>query len=121
MRSYSIAMIAACPFPVNYGSPAAIRELSATLSEMGHDIHIVTYPHGQDISVGKARLHRVAENRPAGSFSAGPSREKMYFDFLMLGDRHKTLRQEKFDIINSHNYQEPLIAIFGKFVTYKSH
>ena len=112
-------MIAACPFPVNYGSPAAIRELSATLSEMGHDIHIVTYPHGQDISVGKARLHRVAENRPAGSFSAGPSGEKLYFDFLMLGELHKTIRQEKIDIIHAHNYEGALIGIFGKFVTGK--
>ena len=42
-------MVAACPFPVNYGSPGAVRELALTLSEMGHNVHIVTYPEGQDL------------------------------------------------------------------------
>jgi 1,2-diacylglycerol 3-alpha-glucosyltransferase len=119
MRSYSIAVIAACPFPVNYGSPGAIRELSATLSEMGQDVHIVTYPRGEDLSVGKARLHRVGWNRPNGVFSAGPSGEKLILDFLMIGEVYKTIRREKIEIIHAHNYEGALIGMFGKFLTRK--
>ncbi|HAF16653.1 MAG TPA: hypothetical protein DCK99_23750, partial [Blastocatellia bacterium] len=47
-KRYSIAMVAACPFPANHGSAASIREMSDTLSEMGHNVHIVTYPTGQE-------------------------------------------------------------------------
>jgi glycosyltransferase involved in cell wall biosynthesis len=112
-------MVAACPFPVNYGSPAAIRELSETLSEMGHDIHVVTYPDGQDLSVGKARLHRVTRNRRNGAFSAGPSGEKLLLDFLMLGELCKTVRREKIEIIHAHNYEGALIGLFGKLMTGK--
>jgi glycosyltransferase involved in cell wall biosynthesis len=117
MRPLSVAVVAACPFPVNYGSPAAIRELSAALSEMGIDIHIVTYPHGQDLPVGKAQLHRVAQKRQYRPPAAGPSGEKLYFDFLMLGELAKVVRQQKIDVIHAHNYEGALIGIFGKFVT----
>ncbi|MBV8098685.1 MAG: glycosyltransferase family 4 protein [Verrucomicrobia bacterium] len=119
MKPCSIAVVAACPFPVNYGSPGAIRELSATLSEMGIDVHIITYPHGQDLSVGKAKMHRVARNQRYRPPAAGPSGEKLYFDFLMLGELCKIVRQEKIDIIHAHNYEGALIGLFGKFVTGK--
>ena len=119
MRPLSVAVVAACPFPVNYGSPGAIRELSAALSEMGIDIHIVTYPHGQDLSVGKGQLHRVAQKHQYRPPAAGPSGEKLYFDFLMLGELWKVVRQQKIDVIHAHNYEGALIGIFGKFVTGK--
>ena len=55
---YSVAMVAACPFPANHGSAASIREMSDTLSDMGHNVHIVTYPMGQeDIRVRRATVH----------------------------------------------------------------
>ncbi|MBV8278760.1 MAG: glycosyltransferase family 4 protein [Verrucomicrobia bacterium] len=119
MRPCSIAVVAACPFPVNYGSPGAIRELSATLSEMGIDVHIVTYPHGEDLSVGKAQLHRVAPDHEFRAPTAGPTGEKLYLDFLMFGKLCKTIWQEKVDIIHGHNYEGVLIGLFGKLVTRK--
>ena len=113
-------MVAACPFPVNYGSPGAIRELAATLSEMGHDIHVVTYPYGQDLTVGKARLHRVAlKQRRNSAVSAGPYAEKFLVDFLMIGELCKTIRREKIDIIHAHNYEGALIGLIGKILTGK--
>jgi 1,2-diacylglycerol 3-alpha-glucosyltransferase len=119
MRPQSIAVIAACPFPVNYGSPGAIRELSAALSEMGIDIHVVTYRHGEDLSVGKAQLHRVGRDRRYRRPEAGPSGEKLYLDFLMLGGLCKTVWREKIDIIHAHNYEGALIGLFGKLLTRK--
>ena len=69
-ESYSIAMVAACPFPANHGSAASIREMSDTLSDMGHNVHIVTYPFGQeDIRVRRAKVHRTA------TLSAGDERQ----------------------------------------------
>ncbi len=62
---YSIAMVAACPFPANHGSAASIREMSDTLSDMGHNVHIVTYPTGQEeIRVRRANVHRTSTFRP---------------------------------------------------------
>ena len=119
MRSYSIAVVAACPFPVNYGSPGAIRELSATLSEMGQEVHIVTYPQGEDLPVGQAHLHRVSRPGVNRAFSVGPSGEKLFLDFLMLGELCRTIRREKIEIIHAHNYEGALIGLFGKLMTGK--
>jgi 1,2-diacylglycerol 3-alpha-glucosyltransferase len=117
MKPLSIAVIAACPFPVNYGSPGAIRELSAALSEMDVDMHVVTYPHGEDLPVGKAQVHRAAENRRYRPPSAGPSGEKVYLNVFMLGVICKTIWREKIDVIHAHNYEGALIGLFGKLVT----
>src|SRR6201993_2197530 len=82
---YSIAMVAACPFPANHGSAASIREMSDTLSDMGHNVRIVTYPTGQeDIRVRRASVHRTAPFRPERNARVGPSGEKFLLDFQLL-------------------------------------
>ncbi len=84
-KAYSIAMVAACPFPANHGSAASIREMSDTLSEMGHNVHIVTYPTGQEeIRVRHAKVRRTGPFRPEGNAKVGPSAEKFVFDFKLL-------------------------------------
>jgi glycosyltransferase involved in cell wall biosynthesis len=110
-------MVAACPFPVNYGSPAAIRELSETLSEMGHDVHVVTYPFGEDLSVGGARVHRVRHWRKSAGLQVGPSKDKPLLDFLLLRKLCQVIREHKIDIIHGHNYEGGLAGVAAKFVT----
>ncbi|MFL6599056.1 MAG: hypothetical protein ACJ8KF_14020, partial [Chthoniobacterales bacterium] len=78
---YSIAMVAACAFPANHGSPASVREMSDTLSKMGHAVHIVTYSTGQkDIVVRHAKVHRTAPFHPETNAKVGPSWEKFLED-----------------------------------------
>src|SRR5947208_17143594 len=84
-KRYSIAMVAACPFPANHGSAASIREMSDTLSRMGHAVHIVTYQTGQtDIAVGHAKLHRTGPFRPETNAKVGPSSEKFREDLALF-------------------------------------
>ena len=108
-------MVAACPFPVNYGSPAAIRELSETLSEMGHDVHVVTYPFGEDLSVGGAHVHRVRHWRKSAVLQVGPSKDKPMLDFLLVRKLCQVIREQKIDIIHGHNYEGGLAGVAAKF------
>ena len=119
MRPFSVAMIAACPFPVNYGSPGAIRELTETLSEMGHQVHVITYPYGQDLSVGTAHLHRVGPEQKSQGPSAGPSIGKIFLDLRLFREICRVVREERIDLIHAHNYEGALLGIFAKFVTRK--
>ena len=50
-RKHKVVMVAACPFPANHGSPASIREMSEALVELGHEVHILTYPIKENIPV----------------------------------------------------------------------
>jgi 1,2-diacylglycerol 3-alpha-glucosyltransferase len=114
-----IAMVAACPFPANYGSPAAIRELSETLAEMGHDIHVVTYPYGEDLPLGPAKLHRIKHGDSKRGTHVGPSREKPWLDFLVLVELCRVIHREKIEIIHAHNYEGGLVGVAAKFLTWR--
>jgi 1,2-diacylglycerol 3-alpha-glucosyltransferase len=117
MKGYSIAMVAACPFPANYGTPGAIRELSQSLAGLGHDVHIVTYPFGEDLPVEGIRVWRPRYWRRPSSFHAGPSMEKLLLDFLVLIKLCRVIRRERITIIHAHNYESALIAFAARLLT----
>ena len=122
---YRVAMVAACPFPANYGSPAAIREMSVTLAEMGHEIHVVTYPQGEDLPLGDLKLHRVRADASAAREAAiqphrhtvGPSAGKPLLDLRMVGTLCRVIREENIEIIHAHNYEGALIGAAAKLLT----
>jgi 1,2-diacylglycerol 3-alpha-glucosyltransferase len=115
---YSIAMVAACPFPANHGSAASIREMSDTLSEMGHAVHIVTYPTGQkDITVRYAKVHRTGPFQPETNAKVGPSSEKFVEDLALLRLLRCVIQRERIDIIHAHNYEAALIGVMAKWIT----
>jgi 1,2-diacylglycerol 3-alpha-glucosyltransferase len=115
---YSVAMVAACPFPANHGSAASIREMSDTLTDMGHKVHIVTYPIGQgDIRVRRARVHRTAPFREEQNAKVGPSADKFALDFQLLRLLCRVIREERIDIIHAHNYEGALVGLMAKWLT----
>lgn len=114
----SIAMVAACPFPANYGSSASIRELANILGNRGYQVHVVTYPLGDaDLPVGRAHIWRTAYWRKQGRTYIGPAWEKFIFDLLMVFKLIRVIRREKIDIIHAHNYEGVLIGTIAKLFT----
>ncbi|MEO8440596.1 MAG: glycosyltransferase family 4 protein [Spartobacteria bacterium] len=117
-RGYTIAMVAACPFPANHGSAASIREMSDTLSAMGHRVHIVTYAFGQEeIEVRRAKVHRTAPFKSEQNAKVGPSSNKFLYDFQLCRLLIRVIRDEKVDIIHAHNYEGALVGIMSKWIT----
>jgi 1,2-diacylglycerol 3-alpha-glucosyltransferase len=111
-------MVAACPFPANHGSAASIREMSDTLADMGHDVHIVTYAIAQpDIKVRRAKVHRIGPFQPEKDAKVGPSAEKLVSDLRLLRLLLKVIRRERIQIIHAHNYEGALIGIMAKWIT----
>lgn len=110
-------MITPCQFPANYGSPAAVLEMAETLAKRGHDVHVITYPEGDDIPVTAARLHRVGRPRAARTTRVGPTLIKLWWDFLLILETVRVIRRERCDVIHAHNYDGCLIGVIAKFVT----
>src|SRR2546421_6246095 len=107
-----VARVAVCISPANFGSAASIREMSDTLSDMGHNVHIVTYPTGQeDIRVRRAKVHRTSSFRPETDAKVGPSPEKFLLDCRLLRLLLRVIRQQHIDIIHAHNYEGALIGL----------
>lgn len=110
-------MVAACPFPANHGSPASISEMSQALSSLGHKIHIVTYPMGQDIPTGDVLVHRVGRIFGKKRIIVGPTYYKPLLDLLLLIKTCRLILEEKIDIIHAHNYEGAIIGYIAKKIT----
>ncbi|HLW69982.1 MAG TPA: glycosyltransferase family 4 protein [Candidatus Binataceae bacterium] len=113
-----IAMVAACPFPANFGSSASIRELSKILGDRGYDVHVVTYHIGDDrLPVGNAQVWRTRYWGKKRREYTGPAWQKFILDLLMVFTLIRVIRREKIDLIHAHNYEGVLIGMIAKLFT----
>ena len=110
MPGYSIAMVAACPFPANHGTPAAIREMSEELARRGHSIRVVTYPLSHDIPVAGLEIDRVAHVGSNREVNVGPSYQRLAFDALLVLKHFQVVRRHHIELIHAHNYEAMLIG-----------
>jgi glycosyltransferase involved in cell wall biosynthesis len=117
MKPYRIAMVAACPFPANHGSPASIREMSEALAHLGHEVHVVTYPTGQDIPVRGVTIHRAARILSLKEVTVGPSWKRPILDLMLAVKLCRVVRRERIEIIHAHNYEGALVGFLAKLFT----
>lgn len=115
-----VAMVAACPFPANHGTPGAIRELAIHLARQGHEVHVVTYPQGETISADGLHIHRVkVPFYKAGPIRIGPSFERLLFDAFLVPKLIQVIRRHKIQVIHAHNYEANVVGWLAKLVTRK--
>src|SRR5205823_13827412 len=93
------------------------REMSETLCALGHEIHIVTYPFGEDLPVGSAKIWRVRSWGRSDKIFVGPSFGKLVLDFLLIIELCRVIWRERIDIIHAHNYEGALIGFIAKALT----
>jgi 1,2-diacylglycerol 3-alpha-glucosyltransferase len=110
MRKYSIAMVAACPFPANHGTPAAIREMSEELVRRGHTVRVVTYPLTDNIPISGVAIDRVRQIGFNRVIKVGPNYQRLIFDFLLIFKLMRIVRRHQIDVIHAHNYEAALVA-----------
>jgi glycosyltransferase involved in cell wall biosynthesis len=117
VKKLSVAMVAACPFPANWGTPGSIREMATALAARGHQVHVVTYPFGEDLPVKGAVLERAWYWKKTGRLQSGPFLEKFLLDLFLLIKLIRVVRREKIDLIHAHGYEAVLIGTVAKLLT----
>ena len=103
-------MVAACPFPANHGTPAAIREMSQELARRGHTVRVVTYPLSDRIPVEGVAIDRVRQIGFNRTITVGPSYQRIGYDILLIFKLLKVVRTHRIEIIHAHNYEAALVA-----------
>ena len=115
-----ICVLAACPFPANHGTPGSIRELTNSLAEAGHEVHLVTYPHGEEMKVHEAvKIHRVAKWSRRDRVVVGPTWKKPFYDFLMVFKAIQICWKYDIDLIHAHLYEAAIAAWLTRSVTFR--
>jgi len=107
----TVAIVAACPFPQDRGTPVRIQRTAEALAARGHAIHVITYPHGTGDVNGDVAVHRIRGRRNNRELAAGPTyRKLLMFDPMLALTLRGFLRRHTVDVIHAHHYEGLLVA-----------
>ena len=97
------------------------------LSDVGHDIHVVTYHFGTNTPTRNINIHRIPKIVNYRNFAPGPTIVKLaILDPLLFFKLLTTVRSKAIDIIHAHHFEGALIsyavrALTGVKVIYDAH
>ena len=79
-----ILLLAPQPFYTQRGTPIAIRNLASVLGDAGHQIDMLTYPGGIDVSLPNTQITRLWKIPFIDEVPVGFSFKKILYNFLMF-------------------------------------
>jgi glycosyltransferase involved in cell wall biosynthesis len=97
-----ILMIAPEPFFEPRGTPFSVYQRLYALSQLGHQVDVVTYHVGQDIELPHVTLHRIPALINVKEIKIGPSLVKPFLDLLLFFTALALMLRNKYDVIHSH-------------------
>jgi glycosyltransferase involved in cell wall biosynthesis len=95
-------MIAPEPFFEPRGTPFSEFHRIRALADLGHHIDLVTYPFGEDVSMGSLRIFRSARPPFVRSVKVGPSFAKVPLDVLLALSACRRGLGGRYDVVHSH-------------------
>lgn len=118
-------MIAPQPFFEPRGTPISIYQRLHGLSKLGHEVDLVTYSLGQDVTIPHVTIHRVARIPGIDHVEVGPSLAKIPLDILLFIKAFWMLCRQNYDLIHTHEeaafFGLPLAAVFRTSHLYDMH
>lgn len=117
MRPLRIGMVAACPFPTTQGTQVAIADMIRALVTRGHEVHLVTYGHGEDLPPCGATMHRARSLPGYSRMRSGPDWCKPVLNALLLAPLLRLVRSGRVDLLHAHNYEAPVPSYFARAIT----
>ncbi len=97
-----ILMLAPEPFFQPRGTPISVYFRLKALTDLGHDVDLLTYPLGQDVRFPRFRLRRVPNWIGLRSIKIGPSWPKIPLDATMAFQAAAALAGRRYDAVFSH-------------------
>jgi len=107
----SVAVVAACPFPMRRGTPLRIEHLARSLVEMGHRVEVFTYHLGDATDALPFAVHRIRAPAFYRKTKPGPDPVKLgVLDPLLAALARGRIMTGGFDVIHAHHYEGVLAA-----------
>jgi glycosyltransferase involved in cell wall biosynthesis len=109
-----ILMIAPEPFFEPRGTPFSEYFRIRSLSRLGHEIDLVTYPIGEDKVIPGLNIYRCIRPPFVSSVKTGPSKAKIFLDLFLFFKAAGRLLRKKYDLIHTHEEANIMGAFFSK-------
>lgn len=108
-----ILMVIPQKFYSTRGTPLSAYHRTRELVALGHSVDILTYRPGSNPPNLAATVYRAAGPHFASDISPGPSRLKIWFDTLLLGNLFWRLVRKRYDLIYAHEEGAFLARVAG--------
>jgi glycosyltransferase involved in cell wall biosynthesis len=109
-----ILLLAPHPFFQDRGTPLAEKSLIEFLSGEGHEVDVLTYHEGEDVTVPGCRIHRILPIPGVRDLRPGFSMKKVLCDALMFGSAARLMRQRRYDLVHAVEESVVIAAMLGK-------
>lgn len=96
-----VLIVAPQPFYEDRGTPIAVAQLAAALSDLGAEIDLLTYPVGSNISIRSLRIIRSRNPLAYRSVPIGFSVRKLVLDLCMLPTLARLIRSDNYDVVHA--------------------
>ena len=120
-----ILMIAPEPFFEPRGTPFSVLGRLKALSQLGHEVDLLTYPVGQDVVIPGVRIIRTSPIRFIRQVPIGPSWTKLFLDVFLFVKAVRLLLQARYDLLHTHEeaslFGTMLAKLFGTRHLYDMH
>ncbi len=107
-----ILMIAPQPFFQPRGTPFSVRMRIKALSDLGHQVDLVTYPLGEDVEIPGLRIFRLPRWPGLRQIPIGPSAVKFPLDFLICWASLWRFFAGRYDAVHTHEEAGGIGALF---------
>jgi glycosyltransferase involved in cell wall biosynthesis len=101
-QKLKILMVAPQPFFSARGTPFSVLHRIRALTEVGHSVDLITYPFGENIEMDNLKIIRCSSIPFINKIKIGPSIPKLLLDIPLFFSTLKALRNNKYDLIHSH-------------------
>jgi glycosyltransferase involved in cell wall biosynthesis len=108
-RALRILFLAPQPFFEVRGTPLAVLAMVRALTELGHEVELLTFPQGADVDV-PGLVHRRSLRLPVGRVKAGPSLAKLLLDVPFVLEAAWRLLVGRYDVVHAVEEAAHLIA-----------
>lgn len=107
-------MVAPEPFFEPRGTPLSVYHRLRALTELGHEVHLVTYPYGERVDLPGVRMFRSPGLPFVRRVKIGPSFAKIPLDVLLFLRVLVRLARERYDAIHTHEEATLLGALLKR-------
>ncbi|MFW6161021.1 MAG: glycosyltransferase family 4 protein [Acidobacteriota bacterium] len=95
-------MLAPEPFFQPRGTPISVYFRLKALTDLGHQVDLITYPLGEDKQIPGVKIHRLPNLFGLKKIKIGPSSVKIPLDGLLTGTSLFYLTKERYHLIFTH-------------------
>lgn len=111
-----ILVLAPHPFYQARGTPIAVNTVLEFLSSRGHQVDVLTYHEGADVSIPNCRIYRIPRVPGVHNIRPGFSVKKVVCDFVMFGSCLRMMRRTRYDLVHAVEESAFIAAIMKSLI-----